>query len=198
MAIAGLTLAISSTSFDAGGLTRAHAFVYDDRSAVEADIFSSFKGGTADLGIPELRATPRAPRYGYDHRANLANTNTPSVSGFFAPQTVAGAADDVGARGFSSFRAFKAAEGRAASGYEWHHIVEQRPGNIAKFGSEAIHSTENLLQVEAGVHRQISGFYSSKQFFSDGLRVREWLSNQSFEQQFTFGQRILRQFGVIE
>ncbi|MDD4970330.1 MAG: hypothetical protein PHT07_12970 [Paludibacter sp.] len=43
-------------------------------------------------------------------------------------------------RGYSSFRAFKAANGSAGEGMAWHHIVEQNLSNIAKFGPEAIHT----------------------------------------------------------
>lgn len=93
MAIAGFTLAISSTSFDAGALTPAHAFVYDDRSALEADVFSSFNGGAADRGIPEGRATPRAPRYGCDHRSRVSAlgpcANTPGEAVRETPRLLA-------------------------------------------------------------------------------------------------------------
>jgi hypothetical protein len=44
---------------------------------------------------------------------------------------------------------------------QWHHIVEQGGGRIARFGSEAIHNAENLIQVPTEIHREISAYYSS-------------------------------------
>lgn len=79
----------------------------------------------------------------------------------------------------------------------WHHIVEQTEGNIAKFGNQSIHNTNNLIKLEHGsgtIHSKVSGFYSSKQPFSNGLKVREWLSTQTFEEQYEFGIKTIKQF----
>ena len=86
----------------------------------------------------------------------------------------------------------------AGQGQAWHHIVEQTPGNIAKFGNELIHNTENLIRLPHGagsIHAKISGYYSSKDFFTGGKTVRQWLSTQSFEEQYEFGVQILKKFG---
>jgi hypothetical protein len=99
---------------------------------------------------------------------------------------------------FASFRAFKVATGAAGPGRHWHHIVGQTPANLERFGAEAIHSTDNLISLEAATHAKISGFYSSKQPFTNGSTVREWLSNQSLESQREFGLKVLRDFGVIK
>ncbi|OAM91696.1 RHS repeat-associated core domain-containing protein [Termitidicoccus mucosus] len=107
-------------------------------------------------------------------------------------------AENVAGRGYSSFSAFKRAEGAAGKGQAWHHIVEQTPTNVKQFGATAIHNTENLVRLPHGpgtIHSQISGFYSSKQPFTNGLTVRKWLSHQTFDQQYTFGRNILQQFG---
>ena len=88
-------------------------------------------------------------------------------------------------KGFGTFEAFKKAYGSAGKGQAWHHIVEQTPSNISKFGAEKIHNTNNLIKLPHGkgsIHTKISGYYSSKQPFSDGLTVRDWLKSQSFEQ----------------
>lgn len=53
-------------------------------------------------------------------------------------------------KGFSSFGAFKKAYGPAGEGQAWHHIVEQNPGNLAKFGAERIHNTNNLIKLLMG------------------------------------------------
>jgi len=39
------------------------------------------------------------------------------------------------------------------------------------------------------------GYYSSKQYFTDGQTVRNWLKPQSFEDQYNFGIQILKDFG---
>lgn len=108
------------------------------------------------------------------------------------------AAESVSGRGYQCFSAFKQTEGIAGEGQAWHHIVEQTPGNVERFGAETIHNTENLAQLPHGpgtIHNQISGFYSSKQPFTGGQTLRQWLSSQSFEEQATFGRNVIQQFG---
>lgn len=101
-------------------------------------------------------------------------------------------------QGFRSFSAFRRAMGPAGPGQAWHHIVEQTPGNLARFGPEAIHNTGNLVRLPHGagtVHARVSGFYSSIRADITGstsLTVRQWLSTQSFDAQFAFGQRALQ------
>jgi len=105
------------------------------------------------------------------------------------------AADEiVGGVGYRSFSAFKRAMGPAGPDMQWHHVVEQTGGNVSRFGSEAIHNTDNLVALETSVHRKISGYYSSKQAFTGGQTVRQWLSTQSYEAQQRFGQRIMDRF----
>lgn len=98
-------------------------------------------------------------------------------------------------KSFKSFRSLKRYLGGAGKGHAWHHIVEQTKGNIAKFGAQTIHSIKNIVRLEHGnitkIHNQISAFYSSKRRFTGGKTVREWLSNQSFKEQYDFGVDIL-------
>lgn len=101
-------------------------------------------------------------------------------------------------QGFNSFSAFKRAMGPAGQGQAWHHIVEQTPGNLAKFGNQTIHNTGNLMKLPHGagsIHAKISGHYSSKQFFTNGQTVRQWLSTQSYQAQYDYGIKMLKQFG---
>ena len=100
-----------------------------------------------------------------------------------------------GVDGFRSFGAFKRAMGPAGEGVQWHHIVEQTPGNVARFGPEALHNTGNLVRLETGIHRQVSGLYSSirpRITGSTTLTVRKWLSMQPLETQAAFGQRAIQ------
>jgi hypothetical protein len=123
-----------------------------------------------------------------------------------APNTVAMAARPAdgarvatksGFRAFKSRRDFKNALGSAGEARNWHHIVEQTPSNVERFGPEALHNTENVIAIDSKLHRQISSFYSSKQELTDSMGVREWLRGKSYEEQQAFGRMILRRFGVI-
>ncbi len=98
---------------------------------------------------------------------------------------------------FRSFRALKRALGPAGPGKHWHHIVEQTKGNVSRFSAESIHNTANVISLDAGIHRQISAYYSRIRPFTGGVTVREWLSTQSLEAQRQFGIQILKIFGAI-
>jgi hypothetical protein len=90
--------------------------------------------------------------------------------------------------GFKSFDAFKKAMGPAGPGKQWHHIVEQNSGNVARFGPERLHSTDNVVPLSEKLHVRISAFYSSKPGGPMGdLTVRQWLATQSWEAQREFG-----------
>jgi hypothetical protein len=71
-----------------------------------------------------------------------------------------------------------------------HHIVEQTPGNVKRFGGEALHNTENIIALRGSVHTRVSALYSSIQpkiTNSNTLTVRQWLSTQSYEAQRELG-----------
>lgn len=100
--------------------------------------------------------------------------------------------------GFKSLNAYKRLIGKAGSGKAWHHIVEQTPSNISRFGPEMIHNTNNLIALPHGkgnIHSIISGHYSSITDYTGGLTVRKWLSSKSFEEQYQYGVKILKMFG---
>ena len=95
-------------------------------------------------------------------------------------------------RGFKSFNAFKYAFGRAGDGLAWHHIVEKTPGNITRFGNEAIHNTNNLIKLEHGsgtIHNEISSYYSRIHPFTNGQTFRIWISTKPFEEQYQIGMK---------
>ena len=81
--------------------------------------------------------------------------------------------------------------GPAGTGKAWHHIVEQTPGNVKRFGGEALHNTENVIALDKALHDKVSAFYSKNSIFnitkSTKLTVRQWLSTQSYEAQREFG-----------
>lgn len=93
-------------------------------------------------------------------------------------------------RAWRSMSGFKNAMGPAGPGKQWHHIVEQTPGNVKRFGPEALHNTENVIPLDEALHTRVSAFYSSKQpdvIGTSNLTVRQWLSTQSFQAQRDFG-----------
>ena len=81
---------------------------------------------------------------------------------------------------------------QGTSGYtEVHHIVEQCQTSKSGFDSTQIQSNGNKIALDYSLHRQISGFYSSKPEFTDGLRVRDWLAGQSYAEQTAFGWKVI-------
>jgi hypothetical protein len=95
-----------------------------------------------------------------------------------------------GFRAWGSFSGFKKAMGSAGPGNEWHHIVEQTPGNVKRFGAQALQNTENIIPLDKGRHTRLSAIYSSIRYDitqSYTLTVRQWLSTQSYEAQREFG-----------
>lgn len=106
-------------------------------------------------------------------------------------------AGKAGGKGFDSFSALKRFLGSPGKGNQWHHIVEQNQITRSGFTSKMINNTENIISINAKIHQQISGFYSSKTAFSQGMSVRGWLAGQSFEKQYEFGIKVLKDFGVI-
>ncbi len=93
---------------------------------------------------------------------------------------------------FDSFTALKRAWGPAGNGKVWHHIVEQRGVNVQRFGARAINNTYNVVAVDQMVNQTIANYYSSIQSFTHGQTVRAWLTPQSYNDQFAFGQSILQ------
>jgi len=95
-----------------------------------------------------------------------------------------------GHKAWGSFGGFRSAMGSAGPGKEWHHIVEQTPGNVKRFGGEALHNTENVIALDKALHTDVSRLYSSIKYNITGsfrVTVREWLRGQSYEAQRAFG-----------
>jgi RHS repeat-associated protein len=101
-------------------------------------------------------------------------------------------------KGFNTFNDAKKFLGSPGEGKQWHHIVEQSQINKSGFSSTQIQNTNNLIAVDSATHAKISGYYSSKQAFTGGKTVRDWLAGQSYGKQFEFGMQKLRDFGVIK
>jgi hypothetical protein len=109
-----------------------------------------------------------------------------------AARVIAEASEAAPVMRFSTLSRLKQYLGPAGNGYQWHHIVEQTPGN------QAIHSTDNVIRIPTSVHigkGSISADYSSKPAILNGLTVRQWLSTQSFQAQRDYGIRMLKRYG---
>lgn len=100
----------------------------------------------------------------------------------------------ISGQGYASFSAFKQAQGSAGEGMQWHHIVEQSQIQKSGFTPESIHNTGNMIPIDTATHGKISGYYSSKQPFTNGMTVRNWLANQDFNAQYEFGLTIIKMF----
>ena len=91
--------------------------------------------------------------------------------------------------------------GDPGSGNQWHHIVEQsQVGRRANLNAEQVNNVNNIIAVPSGsgsIHSKISGYYSSKPAFTNGLTVRDWLSTKSYDYQFEFGLNKMKEFGEV-
>ncbi|RKI71602.1 hypothetical protein D7X55_08845 [Corallococcus sp. AB049A] len=177
--------------------------------AVTAVVSQGLTGGAASLAsqLSRMPGYPEAAVAGATHvgitLANVGQVSAVAIAGgtvvVSLPSTAitmvarngAGTSSNPGRpRSWRSFSGLKRALGSAEDGMQWHHIVEQTPGNVDRFGPEAIHNTENVIQLDQALHKRLSGFYSSVQQEITGSRsltVRQWLSTQSFEAQRDFG-----------
>jgi RHS repeat-associated protein len=138
----------------------------------------------ADLnpGVAAIKASGRDP---YTARGRVSRLEQGlAVAQLVAPGLVEAALGKV----YKSFSAFKRAKGLAGTGKAWHHIVEQC--KVAEFGAKIVNSEKNLVKIDAELNGKLNGLYSSIRFDITGsttLRVRDWLKNRSFQEQYQFG-----------
>jgi hypothetical protein len=121
---------------------------------------------------------------------SLAISLAPTAVAMVARGTPAGGAAGSGFRSWGSYSGFRSAMGSAGEGKQWHHIVEQTPGNVERFGPHSLQNTENVIPLDQALHARVSAFYSSIRegiTRSSRLTVRQWLSTQSYEEQRRFG-----------
>ena len=105
-------------------------------------------------------------------------------------------------RGYSSFTKLREGIGDPERTQNWHHIVEQQQmdESLSGFKSTQVNNVNNIVSIPSGSrspHAAISQYYGSVQDFTDGKTVREWLSTKSFEEQFEFGMKTLREYGDV-
>lgn len=88
--------------------------------------------------------------------------------------------------------------------YETHHIVEVTRGsddpsaNRNVFSSEQLESDTNKVRIPYYAHRRISDYYQTPDEELGGLTPRKYLRGRSWEEQYEFGLKTLRRFGVLK
>ena len=97
--------------------------------------------------------------------------------------------------GFNSFHRLKKYLGSPGVGNQWHHIVEQSQIEKSNFAKDIIHNINNVVAISEDIHKEISRYYSQIHDFTEGMRFRDWLAGQSFEDQYLWGLEIIRMFG---
>ncbi len=102
--------------------------------------------------------------------------------------------------GYSSFSAAKRAMGSPGEGNVFDHVVEQSQIGRSGFAPEEIHNPFNMNPVPSGVNQIKANYYSRKLDFANGGTVRDWLSGQPFDFQYSFGMKVLSDIraGVIQ
>ncbi|HKT18964.1 MAG TPA: hypothetical protein VJR47_13040 [Stellaceae bacterium] len=109
---------------------------------------------------------------------------------------------------FSSFDAFKKLSpaieallkrfGSAGSGNDWHHIVEQGGVNTKNIPPELLHSTRNVWKVPELLHEVVNGEYSKQSKEDPSKTVRAWLRTKSFDEQYEYGIKTLKDLGILK
>jgi len=104
--------------------------------------------------------------------------------------------------GYSSFTKLREDLGDPERTQNWHHIVEQEQmeKSLSGFTSTQVNNTNNIVSIPSGSkspHAKISEYYGSVQDFTGGKTVREWLKGKSFEEQWEFGVKQLREYGDL-
>jgi len=138
------------------------------------------------FNIPALTIVVPAASQSSCSRPGFTASTIGTASGFCV-------ATEGGSEGFSSFSAAKRALGSPGEGNVYDHVVEQSQIGRSGFSPEQIHNPDNLNPVPAEVNQLNANYYSTKQPFSYPGTVRDWLTGQSFEDQFSFGQNVTQQ-----
>jgi RHS repeat-associated protein len=93
--------------------------------------------------------------------------------------------------GYRSFRAAKRALGSPGSGNVFDHVVERSQIGRSSFAAQDVHNPFNLNPVPARINQLKADYYSSKRSFTGGGTVRDWLTGQSYRDQYEFGMDVL-------
>jgi RHS repeat-associated protein len=183
---------------DTGGET---STVVSDAADTEADgVSASAKDSQPDSG--EIDDRDKAGKVDTEAASSSAKNEGPpvgsgtpvgggdSVVSFSADSSGAETGGAVDLPGYSSFRAAKADLGSPGTGNVFDHVVEQSQIGRSGFAPEDIHNPFNLDPVDAQINQLKANYYSSIRPFTGGQTVRDWLTGQSFADQYNFGMDI--------
>jgi hypothetical protein len=101
---------------------------------------------------------------------------------------------------FKSYSAFKKEYGLAGAGKHWHHIVEQNTVKKGIFKPEQVYNTKNTIALDASTHAKVTRIYNSKNHYYGGspkMLVRDYVQTLSYDEQYKFGLKVLKDVGVI-
>ena len=83
-------------------------------------------------------------------------------------------------------------------GYDIHHIVEQTAADRSGFPRSMIDAPENLVRVPALKHREITGWYMTKNADYGGVSPREYLRDKDWNERTRVGLDALTKYGVLK
>ena len=83
-------------------------------------------------------------------------------------------------------------------GYEIHHIVEQTSAEQDGYQRSLIDGQENLVRIPTLKHREITGWYQTKNDRFDGLAPREYLRGKTWEERTEVGLGVLVDHEVLK
>jgi RHS repeat-associated protein len=187
-ALGGATAVVGGGKFQNGAITGAFGYLYNQAAS---DLATS----DSEIKIPRFVPDPENVGCLTDGTSYFCVMPSAGMVRAVGPRLLGLLARS---RSFATFDAFKSAWGSAGRGQHWHHIVEQNGSNLTKFGANKIHSIDNIVSIPAGVNLKLNGLYSSVNPQVTGsatMTVREWLKPQSFEAQFDFGVKMMKQVG---
>jgi len=75
-------------------------------------------------------------------------------------------------------------------GIQMHHIVEQNSANVARFGEQMIHNSDNIVFLSRANHTPITTAFNS--LIGPGITLRQKVGLQGFADQYQIGMDILR------
>lgn len=80
--------------------------------------------------------------------------------------------------------------------WAWHHIVGQNKINVGTFGARDLHCTDNIVYIDRPTHIKITTFYNRGHQWTGGRPLYEWLAAQSFDEQYEYGLKVLKDHGI--
>ena len=84
-----------------------------------------------------------------------------------------------------------------ADAYDLLRLVEQGGQNSYLDQSE-IQSGENIVRIPYYRHKDVQSYYQTPNPLLGGLTPREYLRGRSFQEQFEFGLKVLRDLGIMK